>query len=224
MAIEERFFDDLARGPADGSVTRGRALRLMGAAVVGGALGPVGIGEAGADPPGCKRNGKACTRNDQCCSQNCSSGSCQAQSTTTTTTTSTSTTLTSAAPMCIPNNGTCNTDNQCCTGICNIVSVGICFSCREAGGSCAAGEPCCAGGICRVNGTCCLPAGGVAASPTLTAVAAVSSITAYANHSDRFPNSLACTRSGHSTSVAVPGPSLCPYAAECVERFLRNSD
>ena len=69
---EEGFFDDLARGLADGSVTRSKALRLMGAAVVGSALGSVGIGgEASADPPGCKRNGKACKKNTQCCSGNC---------------------------------------------------------------------------------------------------------------------------------------------------------
>jgi hypothetical protein len=38
MAREEGFFDNLARGLADGSLTRGKALRLMGAALVGGAL------------------------------------------------------------------------------------------------------------------------------------------------------------------------------------------
>jgi CXCXC repeat len=38
MAREEGFFDDLARGLADGTLTRGKALRLMGAALVGGSL------------------------------------------------------------------------------------------------------------------------------------------------------------------------------------------
>jgi hypothetical protein len=76
MARGESFFDDLARGLADGSITRGKALRLMGAAVAGGALGSLDIGEASADPPGCKRNGKHCTRNEQCCSGSCASGSC----------------------------------------------------------------------------------------------------------------------------------------------------
>ena len=76
MPREDGFFDDLARGLADGTLTRGKALRLMGAAVVGGALGSLGIGEASADPIGCKRNGKTCTRNDQCCSGNCESGTC----------------------------------------------------------------------------------------------------------------------------------------------------
>jgi hypothetical protein len=33
----ERSFDELARGLASGNVTRGKALRLLGAALVGGA-------------------------------------------------------------------------------------------------------------------------------------------------------------------------------------------
>jgi hypothetical protein len=35
---EEGFFDELARGLADGSLTRSKVLRLMGAAFVGSAL------------------------------------------------------------------------------------------------------------------------------------------------------------------------------------------
>jgi hypothetical protein len=102
MAREEGFFDELARGLADGSLTRGKALRLMGAAVVGGTLGSLGIGEASADAPGCKRAGKNCTRNTQCCSSLvCVSGTCQTQTTTptpTTTTTETPTTTTTETP------------------------------------------------------------------------------------------------------------------------------
>jgi hypothetical protein len=50
MAREEGFFDELARGLADDSVTRGKALRLMGAALLGGTLASVvGMGEAAAD-------------------------------------------------------------------------------------------------------------------------------------------------------------------------------
>src|SRR5215216_7000955 len=100
MAREEGFFDDLARGLADGSLTRGKALRLMGAALLGGTLASLGIREAAGAPPGCKRAGKHCTRTDQCCgSLVCLSGTCQTQTTTTTetptTSTSTSTTSTS---------------------------------------------------------------------------------------------------------------------------------
>src|SRR5215217_8558932 len=99
---EEGFFDELARGLADGSLTRGKALRLMGAALVGGSLGSLGIGEAAADAPGCKRLGKNCTRDTQCCGNLvCPSGTCQTPTTTTTetptTTTSTSTSTTSTS-------------------------------------------------------------------------------------------------------------------------------
>jgi hypothetical protein len=74
----ERSFDALATGLASGSISRGRALRLMGAAFVGGALGSLGIGEAAADRPGCKRNGKHCTKDRLCCSRNCVNGTCAA--------------------------------------------------------------------------------------------------------------------------------------------------
>jgi hypothetical protein len=70
--VRERSFDDLARGLANGSISRGRALKLMGAALLGGTLSSVGIGGiAAADPTGCKRKGKYCTRDAQCCSGRC---------------------------------------------------------------------------------------------------------------------------------------------------------
>jgi len=37
----ERSFDELARGLANGSISRGKALRLMGAALLGGALAAI---------------------------------------------------------------------------------------------------------------------------------------------------------------------------------------
>ena len=72
----ERSFDELARGLASGELSRRKALRLMGAALVGGTLASLGIGEAAADP--CKRAGKACKKNSQCCSGNCANGTCAA--------------------------------------------------------------------------------------------------------------------------------------------------
>src|SRR5215218_9235838 len=114
MAREEGFFDELARGLADGSISRGKALRLMGAALVGGTLASLGIGEAAGDPPGCKRAGKHCTRTDQCCgSLVCLSGTCQTPTTTTTetpTTTTTETPTTSTTTMCLPNDSSCSSD------------------------------------------------------------------------------------------------------------------
>ena len=78
MSSEPRdhSFDELARGLASGTLSRGKALRLMGAALVGGALGSLGIGEAAGDPPGCKREGKRCRKNSSCCSGQCVNGVC----------------------------------------------------------------------------------------------------------------------------------------------------
>jgi hypothetical protein len=44
-----RYFDELASGLASGSISRGKALKLMGAALLGGTLASLGIGEAAAD-------------------------------------------------------------------------------------------------------------------------------------------------------------------------------
>jgi hypothetical protein len=76
MARGESFFDDLARGLADGSVTRGKALRLMGAAVVGGTLGSFGISGVAVADDECKPNNKKCRKDKQCCSGKCDGGKC----------------------------------------------------------------------------------------------------------------------------------------------------
>src|SRR5215207_10704392 len=94
----ESSFDELATGLASGSISRGRALRLMGAALVGGTLASVGMREASADPPGCKRNGKACKKGTQCCSGKCEGGTC--------------------AAACGSNGATCTEGTQCCSGNC----------------------------------------------------------------------------------------------------------
>ena len=119
-----RSFDELASGLASGSISRGKALRLMGAALVGGTLASLGIGEAAADPPGCKRAGKRCREDEQCCSGTCESGTC-------------------AAAACVANGGTCSTSTDCCSGNC---SNGICCASGRVGlsnGTCAL--PCGAG-------------------------------------------------------------------------------
>jgi hypothetical protein len=97
-----RYFDELASGLASGSISRGKALKLMGAALLGGTLASLGIGEAGADPPGCKREGKHCTRDTQCCSGTCEGGTCC-----------------SGRPLCDP----CTEDSECCSGLCGISGV-----------------------------------------------------------------------------------------------------
>ena len=69
----ERSFDELARGLANGSISRGKALRLMGAALVGGVLASMpGTAEAArfTCPTGfhkCKGMSSCCVEGRACC-------------------------------------------------------------------------------------------------------------------------------------------------------------
>ena len=63
-----RYFDDLARGLATGTLSRGKAIRWMGGALLGAALASV-PGVAWAND--CRRLGRQCRRDSQCCSRNC---------------------------------------------------------------------------------------------------------------------------------------------------------
>jgi hypothetical protein len=92
----ENTFDQLAKGLSSGEVSRGKALRLMGAALVGGTLASLG-GVATADDE-CKPNGKKCRKDAQCCSGNCDS--------------------ISRTCACRPNGGSCASNGQCCSGNC----------------------------------------------------------------------------------------------------------
>jgi hypothetical protein len=114
----ERSFDELARGLASGSISRRRALRLMGAALLGGALASLGIGEAAADPPGCKRNGKRCKNNNQCCSGNCVNGTCEACPT------PCGTQCCQTGELCLGLNGPCCPAAQFCVGASGSVCCG----------------------------------------------------------------------------------------------------
>ena len=73
--MDSERFDDLTRALASG-VSRRQTLKLLGGSLAGGLMVFLGIGEAGADPPGCKREGKNCTRHDQCCSGTCCNTVC----------------------------------------------------------------------------------------------------------------------------------------------------
>ena len=68
----ERSFDELTRGLADGSLSRRKALRLFGGALVGSVLASI-PGVALAKPPAgaCKPQGAKCNVPRDCCSQNC---------------------------------------------------------------------------------------------------------------------------------------------------------
>jgi hypothetical protein len=92
----ERSFDELTRGLASGSISRGRALRLMGAALVGGTLTSLGMGGIAAADDLCKPLTKKCRKNAQCCSGKCQGGTCACQA----------------------NGGSCTTNVECCSGFC----------------------------------------------------------------------------------------------------------
>jgi len=61
--------DELAKGLASGTLSRGKAIRWMGGALLGAALASF-PGVAWADDD-CRRLGRECRRDSQCCSRNC---------------------------------------------------------------------------------------------------------------------------------------------------------
>jgi hypothetical protein len=132
MTREDRgasSFDELAVGLSNGTLSRGKALRLVGAALVGGTLASLGLGEAGADL--CKRNGKACKKNSQCCSNNCSGGTCAA---------------------CPPGTELCS--NGQCASCCENNDCRGCATCQSGTCACPAGTV-----LVTANGTCAIPCG-----------------------------------------------------------------
>jgi hypothetical protein len=68
LQTTNRSFDELAKGLATGTLSRGKALRWMGGALLGAALASF-PGVAWADD--CRRLGRECRRDSQCCSRNC---------------------------------------------------------------------------------------------------------------------------------------------------------
>jgi hypothetical protein len=141
----DRSFDELASGLARGTLSRGRALRLMGAALLGGTLGSLGIGEAAADDL-CKPTGKKCRKDHQCCSGNCVNLTCSACPSGTTLIGST----------CCPTAKVCGTGASaiCCKGDAQSCVEGVC-QCDDPG-TLPCGEQCvgCEGGT--VNSETCL--------------------------------------------------------------------
>ena len=142
--MSERPFDELAKGLASGSISRGRALRLMGAALVGGTLTSFGIGGVAAADNECKPTAKKCNKNKQCCSGNCSGGTCAA--------------CPSGQVLC---NGSC-VFTSCSEGqIFDPASCACVAQCVPNQLICTAeGTPCCGGDICANNGRCCTALGG----------------------------------------------------------------
>jgi hypothetical protein len=128
----ESSFDELTRGLASGTLSRGRALRLMGAALVGGTLGSLGISKAAAEDDRCSegqtRCGERCVNlktNERHC------GSCRNR---------------------------CGSNQTCCKGRCvnlqrNERHCGSCFNRCAEGQECVNGE--CTFRTCTEFGTDC---------------------------------------------------------------------
>src|SRR5215216_2120016 len=128
--------DELAKGLANGTLSRGKALRLVGGALLGSALGSI-PGVAWADDrcsEGQTRCGDRCvnlqTNERHCgsCSNRCAegeecvSGVCQGA--------------------CLSNGVSCTDPSQCCSGICESST---CVACRSNGSICTANSECCSG-------------------------------------------------------------------------------
>ena len=65
----ELSLDELAKGLATGALSRGKAIRWMGGTLLGAALASIpGVALADDD---CRRYGRRCRRDSQCCSRNC---------------------------------------------------------------------------------------------------------------------------------------------------------
>jgi Stigma-specific protein, Stig1 len=122
MAREESFFDELARGLADGSVTRAKALRLMGGALVGAALASV---------PGVAWANDRCSQGQTRCGDRCVN-------------------LQTNERHCGSCRNRCASKQTCCNGRCvNLQqNENHCGSCSN---HCAAGEEC-VGGVCQGGG------------------------------------------------------------------------
>jgi hypothetical protein len=181
----EHSLDELAKGLATGTLSRGKALRWMGGALLGAALASF-PGAAWAND--CRRLGRACRRDSQCCSKNCIRREDD---------------KVCACPQgqdrcndrcvnldrnenhcgecfnrcddgvqcvdgecgggCVPDGGDCSSDTDCCGGCCGgFCNSNICGSCRPIGGDCTTDTQCCFDSFNCSNNKCapCVQLGG----------------------------------------------------------------
>ena len=181
MAIEttERSLDELAKGLATGTLSRGKALRWMGGALLGAALASF-PGVAWAND--CRRLGRECRRDSQCCSGNCVSrgddkvcacpqgqtlckkpggeGRCvnlQANerhcgSCFNRCAEGEQCVSGACTPTCAQNGATCTEGTQCCSGNCVNAPTGTC-ACKTYSSDCTNNSECCSG-YCNQFGIC----------------------------------------------------------------------
>jgi hypothetical protein len=149
-----RTFDELARALASGSISRGKALRLMGGLLVGGALASVpGVAWAGDDrcPEGQTRCGDRCVNlktNERHCgscrnrcrsTQTCCGGRCV--------------NLQRNERHCGSCFNRCDEGEQCVDGMCAVACI------SDGNGPCADPSECCSGNCDSSSGFCLPPTG-----------------------------------------------------------------
>jgi hypothetical protein len=128
-----RYFDKLAIGLSSGKISRGKALKLMGATLVGGTLASLGIGGEAAAAE-CKLGGRSCKENTECCGGYCDNGTCRGCS----------------SPYVELKNGTCA--YPCGTSPSDyLFSDGGCYSADSGGAYCSCGGN---QGLCRTDKDC----------------------------------------------------------------------
>jgi Stigma-specific protein, Stig1 len=119
MAKEESFFDELARGLADGTLSRGKAIRWMGSALVGAALASV---------PGVAWANDRCSEGQTRCGERCVN-------------------LKTNERHCGSCRNRCGSEQTCCGGRCVNLKRSE-RHCGRCGKSCAEGEEC-DHGVCK---------------------------------------------------------------------------
>lgn len=128
--MNQERFDELARALATTQVSRGQVLKTLAASAVLGIFSSF-VGES-AEARRCKREGRTCSGNRQCCTKNCIDGVCECKTT----------------------GSICGSNRQCCSGVCS--EGGFC-SCKHLGQTCTADKNCCdsaSGDACQ-GGKCC---------------------------------------------------------------------
>jgi hypothetical protein len=153
----ESSFDELAKGLASGTLSRRKALRLMGAALVGGVFASVPGGAFAARPVPCAPGVERCGRN--CCPNAdfiCAQGKCACP----TGTTRIGNTCCQNEQVCGSSCG-CQTGQGCCNSVCTDLSTTT--NCGACGRTCSPIQSC-VGGQCQCSNTC--PAGDMVANPT----------------------------------------------------------
>jgi hypothetical protein len=186
-AEEGHSVDELARGLATGTMSRRQVLKVLGGTLAGGLLAVLGVGSGVAAADECKRNGKACKKDSQCCSGICSSGTCAA---------------------CRPNSGSCTANTQCCSGNC---ANGTCAAaCVANAGACTAGTQCCSG--CCKGGTC--AASGI--PPEAITCSGSPEDCPEGCGCERDPSgALVCEREGSGTNIPCTTSCDCPTGQFC---------